>query len=651
MNVPTKSLEKADKAHDAPSRSRSSAHNSTPPALSTGFGIADIQQTAGNIAIQRMFGSKVIQAKLSISQPGDPYEQEADQVTEQVMSSALVPPIQRKCDACATGGTCPKCEVVPKFQLKELPGRMTHITPKVESSLASLRGGGQPLPASVRAFFEPRFGQDFSGVRVHTSGEASEAARSIQAKAFTVGQDIAFGAGQFVPESGEGKRLLAHELAHTVQQRNGAFSPQGTRGVQRSPDADGPSIWDTISQGAKGAGSAVATGVTSVGNAVVQGVRDAGGAVIHGTESVGATIAQGAKSAAGSVVQTVASAGSELLALEEKLAKFNALLKNYSPLPDGLIRLKNEVIAEKARLSDLGGNLQMQVATPLPGQVAGTVPPVGGGGTGTAGGGGIGEAAGGCGLCYGEAEGAVGPREAGLAAHKVIQNVMFAEHGIEAELPVGKGRIDLAVVRDDLKQIEVGEIKPLNDKNIDAGLDQLAARLRVIPTLAKYADYKIKPLKYPVRQPIRFETNAPFCREQPGFCFSQDLSVIVIPSEGLYLYTCKPSYSELLSGGCKCKCAERLREPVGDSAEEREKKRQRERQLQPVAVNWAKVAYFAMIAALAVATIALAICAFATGATIVGIPVAAVCAVGGFATATAMVALLVKTRSEPDTVA
>src|SRR5262249_34883118 len=69
--------------------------------------------------------------------------------------------------------------------------------------------------------FEPRFGRSFDGVRVHAGGTAAEAASSIDAKAFTIGQTIAFGAGEYAPESQTGRELLAHELVHVVQQRRG----------------------------------------------------------------------------------------------------------------------------------------------------------------------------------------------------------------------------------------------------------------------------------------------------------------------------------------------------------------------------------------------------------------------------------------------
>ncbi len=81
-----------------------------------------------------------------------------------------------------------------------------------------LRSPGQPLDATTRAFMEPHFGHDFSGVRVHTDVKAAESARAVNALAYTVGSDVVFGNGHYVPQSNEGRRLMAHELTHVVQQ-------------------------------------------------------------------------------------------------------------------------------------------------------------------------------------------------------------------------------------------------------------------------------------------------------------------------------------------------------------------------------------------------------------------------------------------------
>lgn len=83
----------------------------------------------------------------------------------------------------------------------------------------TLDAPGRPLDASTRTFMEPRFGQDFSGVRVHTNDDAARSARDVKARAYTAGQDIAFAPGQYAPETGRGQQLIAHELAHVVQQR------------------------------------------------------------------------------------------------------------------------------------------------------------------------------------------------------------------------------------------------------------------------------------------------------------------------------------------------------------------------------------------------------------------------------------------------
>jgi hypothetical protein len=89
-----------------------------------------------------------------------------------------------------------------------------------------LRAPGQPLDATTRALMEPRFGHDFSRVRVHTDAQAFESARAVDALAYTVGRNVVFGSGQYAPETRAGQRLLAHELTHVVQQSSGPTSLQ-----------------------------------------------------------------------------------------------------------------------------------------------------------------------------------------------------------------------------------------------------------------------------------------------------------------------------------------------------------------------------------------------------------------------------------------
>lgn len=93
------------------------------------------------------------------------------------------------------------------------------------TAIQTAQRSGQALPDELRAYFEPRFGQDFSQVRVHTDGPAAQAAQGIQAKAYTTGQDIVFGSGHYAPDTEGGKRLLAHELTHVIQQNGQSAGP------------------------------------------------------------------------------------------------------------------------------------------------------------------------------------------------------------------------------------------------------------------------------------------------------------------------------------------------------------------------------------------------------------------------------------------
>src|SRR6185436_14148282 len=115
-----------------------------------------------------------IQPKLTIGQPRDPYEQEADQVAERVMG---------------------------------VPGARVDSAP--EGPVDGAQAGGQSLPKATRAFFEPRFGHDFSQVRVYADARAARLAQGMQARAFTLGRDVVFGAGQYAPGTPAGQRLLA----------------------------------------------------------------------------------------------------------------------------------------------------------------------------------------------------------------------------------------------------------------------------------------------------------------------------------------------------------------------------------------------------------------------------------------------------------
>jgi hypothetical protein len=163
-----------------------------------------------------------IQPKLTINTPGDIYEQEADHVAEQVMR--MPEPNIEGGRAC--GGGCSACQSGTKGNGHQSL-QTKHVGPSDAGQIAAppivhevLASPGQPLDSSTRAFFEPRFGHDFSRVRVHTGENAPASAKAVGALAYTYGSDVIFGAGQFSPHTWEGRRLLAHELAHVVQQQS-----------------------------------------------------------------------------------------------------------------------------------------------------------------------------------------------------------------------------------------------------------------------------------------------------------------------------------------------------------------------------------------------------------------------------------------------
>jgi Domain of unknown function (DUF4157) len=121
-------------------------------------------------------------------------------------------------------------------QASHTASRGNDAPPIVRSVLNS--SGQQPLDPATRAFMESRFGHDFSRVRVHTDAKAAESTAGVRAKAYTVGQDIVFGPGRFAPGTGEGRRLLAHELTHVVQQRRGGPAPVRDRAAPSEREAE-----------------------------------------------------------------------------------------------------------------------------------------------------------------------------------------------------------------------------------------------------------------------------------------------------------------------------------------------------------------------------------------------------------------------------
>jgi outer membrane protein OmpA-like peptidoglycan-associated protein len=144
----------------------------------------------GNLAVQRL-----LQAKSKFTRPGDPHERQADTAAKNIHQAPAQLEAQNN-TAIVRSQSCAK-----------------------HSPLKSVLGSGEPLTASVRHDMESKIGQDFSGVRIHKNSVAAESAQAIHARAYTVGDDIAFGPGQYAPQSSTGRQLLAHELTHVTQQR------------------------------------------------------------------------------------------------------------------------------------------------------------------------------------------------------------------------------------------------------------------------------------------------------------------------------------------------------------------------------------------------------------------------------------------------
>ncbi len=188
--------------------------------------------------------------------------------------------IQRKA-SCSCGGTCPRCRSSNlrisqpgdrhEKEADRVANRVLRMANPVRSapaayaeSRSSARGdlsdnsasSGHPLSSSLRSFFEPRFGYDLSGVRLHRDSQAARSAQGFDARAYTVGRDITFASGEYSPETSSGRLLIAHELTHTIQQggvqrRLGTAPTLGitrtpSEAIQRTPGEDAQDSWDAI---------------------------------------------------------------------------------------------------------------------------------------------------------------------------------------------------------------------------------------------------------------------------------------------------------------------------------------------------------------------------------------------------------------------
>ncbi len=177
-------------------------------------------------------GALPLQRSLKVNEPGDQYEQEAERAAEQVMRMPLAPEPAEDAprQTCACGrplgpdGMCDQCRREQQSLQRQVTGDTGAAagTPEPEAAPpsvhAALQQPGQPVDGATRHFMESRFGRDFGRVRVHTGAAAASSAEAVGAHAYAVGQDLVFNQGEYRPESVTGRRLLAHELAHTLQQ-------------------------------------------------------------------------------------------------------------------------------------------------------------------------------------------------------------------------------------------------------------------------------------------------------------------------------------------------------------------------------------------------------------------------------------------------
>jgi len=134
---------------------------------------------------------------------------EEDLIQTKPLVDQITPLIQRQVE---------EDEEEEPLQTKRDMNTTPEVTKNLTSQIQAIQYASQPLSKSERAYFEPRFGADFSQVRLHSDAQAAESARALNAKAYTLEQDVVFGTGQYTPGTSEGRRLMAHELTHVVQQ-------------------------------------------------------------------------------------------------------------------------------------------------------------------------------------------------------------------------------------------------------------------------------------------------------------------------------------------------------------------------------------------------------------------------------------------------
>ncbi|MHA4807786.1 eCIS core domain-containing protein [Flavitalea flava] len=183
-----------------------------------------------------------IQRKLSVGAADDPMEREADALADKVIQQPFTTMVQRKCSDCEEKEKGTNLQSSSLVQRSEIPGNSLgtegdSVSAPFANRVNSLNGNGDTLPPATRSFMENGFGADFSTVKIHTGQEAAQLSDSINAQAFTIGNDIYFNKDKFSPASVSGRHLLAHELTHTLQQSQQSFISHkaGDGEIRRQP--------------------------------------------------------------------------------------------------------------------------------------------------------------------------------------------------------------------------------------------------------------------------------------------------------------------------------------------------------------------------------------------------------------------------------
>ncbi|NET58188.1 MAG: DUF4157 domain-containing protein [Symploca sp. SIO2E6] len=234
------------------------------PQLQQQYGEEEEEETAAPMLQRQAQEEQEVQAKPITPQLQQQYGEEEEEETaapmlqrqaqeeQEVQTKPITPQLQQQYgeeeeEETASPMLQRQAQEEEEVQAKAIPGQTPVISPNLEARIQSRRGTGTPLSTSTRAFMEPRFGYDFSGVRVHTDSQAASASSELNAQAFTVGQDVFFGNGHYAPESSSGRQLLAHELVHTLQQQPGPPStfvaePSTPEQVPTAPEPSLPSL-------------------------------------------------------------------------------------------------------------------------------------------------------------------------------------------------------------------------------------------------------------------------------------------------------------------------------------------------------------------------------------------------------------------------